>query len=178
MIDLLTELDLNILLFIQDNLRADGLTWFLKIITSAGSILLAVAAVAFVVLGSRERKLVGLTAFVSVGVDIALVNGVLKHIFARSRPFVTFDEVVPLMDVLSEYSFPSGHTALAFAMAFVFYRKLPKCYGVLALVVAGLVGFSRVYLGVHYLSDVVAGAFVGYVAAVIAEKLVDRFVRK
>lgn len=175
MISVFEQLDLDILLYIQNCWRSDSLTEFFKFVTSGGSILLAVVAVWFILFGNKERRLLGFTAAISVAVDIALVNGFLKNVFERERPYVTYDEIIPLMGVLSDFSFPSGHTALSFALAFVFYRGLPKAYGIGAMMVAALVGFSRVYLGVHYFSDVLVGALVGCLAAYIAEKIIKRF---
>lgn len=171
----INNIDLNILLWVQNNLRYDLLTAFFTHITSIGSILLALIAAWLILKGSRYEKFVGITSLVSAIIEVAIVNGFLKNLIARPRPLVEYGEVVPIVNILSEYSFPSGHTALAFAMAFVFYRLMPKSYGVIAIMIAAFVGISRVYLGVHYLSDVIGGIVVAYVASRIAEVVVEKF---
>ena len=167
MIEIFTNVDLSILLWIQDNLRNEYLTTFMYHITSIGSILLALIALCFIIKGCRSEKIAGVAVLASYALEIIVVNGVLKKLIARPRPFVTYDEVVPLANILSEHSFPSGHTALVFSMAFVIYKLLPAIYGKVAIVIACLVGFSRVYLGVHYPSDVVAGMVVGWFVSLV-----------
>ena len=167
MIEIFTKVDLSILLWIQDNLRSEYVTTFMYHITSMGSILLTLMALYFIIKGSRSEKVAGVAVLASSVLEIIIVNGVLKHLIARPRPFVTYDEVVPLANILSEHSFPSGHTALVFSMAFVIYKLFPEIYGKVALVIACLVGFSRVYLGVHYPSDVLAGIIVGWFVSLV-----------
>ena len=135
----ITDIDLNILFWIQNNLRCDFLTMFFTHITSLGSALLVLMAAVLIFKGNRYEKFVGIASIVSAVIEVIIVNGFLKNIIARPRPFVISGEVIPLVNILSEYSFPSGHTALAFAMAIVFYRLLPKKYGVIAIFVATFV---------------------------------------
>ena len=94
-----------------------------------------------------------------------LLNFVLKHVFVRQRPH--FDD--PLL-TLTTYSFPSGHTLTATVFygtlcALVMALGTPRSWRVLAIIVAGvmilLVGFSRIYLGAHFLSDVLAAVAEG-----------------
>ena len=174
MFEFIATIDLNILLWVQENLRFDLVTALLEPATEVGSIVLALMAVYLMIKGQQCEKIIGITAFVSAGVEVVMVNGFLKNIIARQRPFVVSDEVMPLVNILSEFSFPSGHTALAFAMAFVLYRFLPKKYGVVAILIAMMVGFSRVYLGVHYPSDVFGGIVIAYAASKMAKVVVQR----
>ena len=173
--DLFAKFDLNILLYVQENFRTETLTFWMRQITSLGSILLALIAIYLIFKGNRREKLFGIVTVVSVLIEVAIVNGLLKNIIARPRPYDVSTELLPAIEVLSDYSFPSGHTALAFALAFVFYRYLPKKYGVLAIIIASLVGASRVHLGVHYLSDVIGGIIFAYVSVRLAEYFVTKY---
>ncbi|MEQ8196949.1 MAG: phosphatase PAP2 family protein, partial [Clostridiaceae bacterium] len=70
-----------------------------------------------------------------------------------------------------DYSFPSGHTGSSFAAAVIFFLTLPKKYGIPAMVLAFLIGLSRLYLGVHYPSDVISGAIIGTIIALTVHKI-------
>jgi len=87
--------------------------------------------------------------------------GVLKHLVHRPRPFLTVKGLIPLITPHG-FSFPSGHATLAMAMAVVLAHHFPKARA-LVYVLAVLIGISRVYFGVHYLSDVLAGFILGAV---------------
>ena len=84
-----------------------------------------------------------------------------------------FRSLTPLVERPRDFSFPSGHTASSFAAAGVFFRRLPKWLGVPALLLAVLMGLSRLYVGVHYPTDVLVGLLSGLVLSVAAEKMVD-----
>jgi undecaprenyl-diphosphatase len=88
----------------------------------------------------------------------------LKHAFERPRPPVDRPEPEPLLEAPTTYSFPSGHATVSFACATVLALAVPRLAPWL-YVLAALVAFSRVYVGVHYPGDVVAGAVLGVVLA-------------
>lgn len=136
-----------------------------------------------------RRKQGGSAAWGLLALVLSLLfnNMLLKHLIARSRPYDCIRGLIPLITPPTDYSFPSGHTAASFAVGVLLFRKLPKRYGIPALVLAALIGFSRLYLGVHYPSDVLAGALLGtgisYAAEVFwlaAEEIVKkhRFCKK
>lgn len=88
-------------------------------------------------------------------------NVILKNIVARTRPYDVIPGLVSLVGAQKDYTFPSGHTGSSFASAVVLCRMLPKRYGIPAVVLACLIGLSRLYVGVHYPTDVIAGAMIG-----------------
>ena len=99
----------------------------------------------------------------------------LKKLIMRPRPFLEIPSLVPaIKKVPKSFSFPSGHTTLAFSVAFIIYRILPKRYSIPAFLIAALVAFSRLYLGVHYPSDILGGICVGYVAGLITDFIYKR----
>ena len=104
---------------------------------------------------------------------VFVVDFVFKLLYFRQRPFAVH-EVNLLVDYLKTASFPSRHTDLAFALAqSIFFAH--KKWGIVALLIAALVGFSRVFVGVHYPLDVFAGALLGIAGAFVANKIIDTF---
>ena len=95
---------------------------------------------------------------------MSFVNTLLKFAVQRDRPPTIILDPEPLMEVPTTSSFPSGHTSTSFACAYVISRLAPRLT-VVVFVLAALIGFSRIYVGVHYPLDVLAGAVLGLVVA-------------
>lgn len=101
----------------------------------------------------------------------AFITLASKSIIKRDRPYVTYPEINNIVEE-SGYSFPSGHTSAAFATATSLSMAYPKWYVIApSFLWAGTVGYSRMHLGVHYPSDVLAGALVGSGSAFLCYKL-------
>lgn len=162
------NLDGEILLQIQQHLRTDMLTPLMKFVTFLGNggwfwILCAVVLLAI----PKTRK-TGYAAVLSLIFGVIVTNLLLKNIVARPRPFAEIEALIPLIAKPTDFSFPSGHTTASFAVALVMLRMLPKKIGIPAVVLAALVVFSRLYLGVHYPTDVLAGFVVALVGSSLA----------
>ena len=162
------NLDGEILLQIQQHLRTDMLTPLMKFVTFLGNggwfwILCAVVLLAI----PKTRK-TGYAAVLSLIFGVIVTNLLLKNIVARPRPFAEIEALIPLIAKPTDFSFPSGHTTASFAVALVMLRMLPKKIGIPAVVLAALVAFSRLYLGVHYPTDVLVGFVVALVGSTVA----------
>lgn len=108
-----------------------------------------------------------------VGLTVILaeaISGGLKPLLRRDRPSASETDPLPLVDVPATYSFPSGHATVSFACATILTLALPRL-AVPFYALAALIAFSRVYVGVHYPSDIVVGAVLGTLIAIALRTL-------
>ncbi|HEY4210120.1 MAG TPA: phosphatase PAP2 family protein [Steroidobacteraceae bacterium] len=124
----------------------DGIIWYVLILTLP--LMFGAPAI-------RPAIVMALTGILGVA-----LYKVLKRVFVRERPFITHSGISLAMPPLDRYSFPSGHTLHAVSFAWQLTAHYPEL-GYVVIPLAGLIAASRVVLGLHYPSDVVAGAGVG-----------------
>lgn len=174
MVSSLLSLDGNILLFIQEYIRNPVLDKIFISITKLGDKGLIWILLTILLLCFEKTRKVGVMVVFALVASYWINNQILKNIVARVRPYDAISRLVPIVQKPGGYSFPSGHTASSFAAAFIMYKRLPKKYGVPCLVLAVLIGLSRLYVGVHYPTDVVVGMFSGIVISWFSGMLVDK----
>lgn len=171
-------MEAQILLWIQNNLRADWLNPLMRAITSLGNagavwILMTLALLAF----KRTRK-IGLTCALSIAIGAILTNLILKNWIARTRPYEVIDALTILISRPHDFSFPSGHATASFAGAWAVFRNTKCKWRWAALSGAILIALSRLYVGVHYPTDVLAGTATGMLAAEIATRILRVCIKK
>ncbi len=105
--------------------------------------------------------------------DVVLCDGILKHLFARIRPFDVNTAVQLLINKPRDFSFPSGHTAASFASVTALYFAKERRLWKPALVLACVIAFSRLYLYVHYPTDILGGIVVGITAGYAGYKTME-----
>lgn len=130
-------------------------------------ILLAIA----LLLIPKTRKL-GFTMAAALLMDVLLCNGIIKPLVARIRPFDLNTAVKLIIAKPTDYSFPSGHAAASFAATSALYFRRSKLW-IPAFLLALLISFSRLYLYVHYPSDVLAGIALGILLGYLAKLVTD-----
>lgn len=160
--DWLQSTDAFLLLWIQENLRADVWTPFWKAITFLGNGGWFWIVLAIVLLFRPSTRKAGFLSLLSMGTGALITNLLLKPMVARTRPYEAIPDVILLIGRQHDYSFPSGHTCASFACALILWKMFPGKKGIFAVILAVCIAFSRLYVGVHYPSDVLGGFFVGW----------------
>lgn len=163
--EFLQRLDGFILIWIQENIRVPILTDVLKIITSWGNAgIIWILFTIFLLLFAKYRKC-GLACLISLLCGLVITNIFLKNAVHRIRPYEVVEGLRILIEKQVDWSFPSGHATSSIAAAMVMFWMLPKKIGVSALALALVICFSRLYVGVHYPSDVLVGILIGLFCA-------------
>ena len=172
----MNQFEVSILLWIQENLRGvlDGFWVFITHLGDGGYLWIAIGVA---LLLFKKTRAVGISVLLALLINLCITNISLKNIIARPRPFYVNPELMTLIKHPSSFSFPSGHTSGSFTAALVLFHLMPKKIGVPAVVLATMIGFSRMYVGVHYPTDVLGGIVVGIIASTVAI-LVVRFVKE
>lgn len=171
--------EMQFLLWLQNHMRSDILNHIFVFITNFfGQAGIFWIAAAVLLLLFKKTRPAGIACAIALAIQGVLINLVIKPIVARPRPYDACSLLIPLVTRLKDYSFPSGHTGCAFSAAIVMAKMLPKKIGVPAVIIACLLGFSRMYVGVHYPTDVLAGALIGIGSAIvgmlITQKITER----
>ena len=160
--DFIQQIDQQVLVWIAEHIRCALLDPFMKLYTQLGN-----SGLLFIVLGiallffKRTRK-AGCSALCAMLIGLVVVNFTIKPLVARERPWLVIEGFVNLVPEHDPHSFPSGHTNAAFAFAVALCMAAPKRWmKVTAVCLAAVMGLSRLYVGVHFPSDVLAGAVIG-----------------
>lgn len=143
-------------------------------ITALGNGGILWVALSLVFILRKDTRLLGACMFAAIIFEVLSCNVILKPLIARPRPFSVDLTRILLIPAPDDYSFPSGHTAVSFAAASAVWncgkRRLGAVFGIAAVLIA----FSRLYLYVHYPTDVLAGMLIGILCGFLASKLVPR----
>lgn len=181
MIEMITTTDIAILHAIHDALHGpvlDVIMTFFTRLGDAGFVWLVIAAV---LLMSKRYRAVGLAVLLALAIEFVLVNIGLKNLTARPRPFLIDPTLATdLINLPQSHSFPSGHTGSSFAaaVALLYFPWKRAWMRALPIGLAALVSFSRLYLGVHYPSDVFAGMLIGIACGIAGYHLAQAIIRK
>lgn len=160
--DIIQQFDEQALVWIAENVRCALLDPFMKLYTQLGN-----TGVLFIVLGilmlffKRTRK-AGFSALCAMLIGLIVVNFTIKPLVSRPRPWLVIENFINLTPEHDPNSFPSGHTNAAFAFALAVCMSAPRRWmKVAAVCMAVVMGLSRLYVGVHFPSDVLMGAVIG-----------------
>ena len=178
LLDIIRSVDYNILLLIADKLRGGVLDPVMTVLSLMGNGGAGWIETAVLLLFFRKTRRAGVAMLLALAAGYVIGNLCIKELVMRPRPFVTHSDLTALLDPGDPWSFPSGHALSSFAAAtalWCFHKKT----GVLALGLAALIAFSRLYASVHYPTDVLAGMLIGialaHAAAFLTDRIIDTF---
>jgi len=181
--DWLQNWDVFVLNWIQEHMASPFLDKFFSLITHLGDAGLFWILIAVVMLFFKKTRKTGIMMGVALVLGLILCNGLLKNIVARVRPFDldgAYGSIKTVEDLLvsrpGDKSFPSGHTIASFEAAFVLFHW-DKRFGVPAIIIAAAVSFSRLYLYLHFPTDVIASVLLAVLNATLAVITVNAIYR-
>lgn len=172
--DVLMDIDEDILLYIQENIRSATADTIMKAVTHLGDMGIFWIMIIFVLFLSQKYKKTAFIMALTIALGLIITNLILKNSVHRIRPFHAIEELFPLIPKPKDWSFPSGHATSSIGCGIAMLRNLPKKYGISGFTIGILIAVSRIYLGVHYTTDIVAGALIGTVSAFSSEKIVNK----
>ena len=170
--------DINMLNSIQETMRnpfLDKASVILSHVTTYGIlwIVLGIILILF-----KKTRVTGITLILSLAFVFLTGDLLLKHVVQRPRPFTVNPAITLLIKAPSGASFPSTHSAMAAAVTTVFLMRKHVALGVTALILTVCIAFSRLYLYVHYPTDVLCGLLLGVIGGVLMVFLVKKFAKK
>lgn len=165
----------RLLEYIQTNLHTERMDKVMPVITHLADGGIAWFFICGIFMMRETTRILAWSILISLGIEAVVCNLMLKPAARRKRPCELEPEVPLLIRRPKDSSFPSGHTGASFAAvtAMFLYRHilwLPSC------ILACAIGYSRMYLNVHYPSDVIIGALLGIIAGLLAQPLIPYFV--
>lgn len=173
----LNQYELPLLQSLHDAVQSGFGDAFFPLITKLGNAGIFWIILALVLLCFKKTRRAGLAMAISLVLGLIITNVTIKPLVARIRPYAVDPSIVLLIPPESDFCFPSGHTSTSFECAFALWLNYKKA-GTAALVLAAVIGFSRLYLMVHYPTDVIAGAVIGVVIGAVGRAVADWVIKK
>ena len=169
----MNSLDMAILRFIGEHLQNGFLDVLMPLITALGEFAIIWIASAAVMLFFKKTRLCGCAVLAALLIGVVLSEVILKNVFVRPRPFDVVEGLRLLITPPPSGSFPSGHTTSSFAAAFIvlFFHGRIKWMSIPAFALAAVMAFSRLYLNVHFFTDILAGVAIGLLTAVVTYEI-------
>ncbi len=170
MLDRIRQLDNKVIKNIK-RLHSKGMNLVMSIVTKLGSGALVWFVLSAVLLLQIKTARTALNIMFALLITLIMGEGIIKHAVKRVRPSELLPEEEQIVDPPRFYSFPSGHTASSFSVVAVTMLRCSPWLFVPVLILACAIGFSRMYLRVHYLSDVIGGMILGITCGALSVPL-------
>ncbi len=160
--------EFEIMKAVHNLVQCDFMDFFMTAISKIGNGGAIWIVMALILLSIKKYRRLGLKMAIGLIAGLILGNIVLKNLIARPRPCWIFDNIDMLIAIPQDFSFPSGHTLASFTSAFIILAA-DKRMGIPALIVAILMAFSRMYLFVHFPTDIMGGVILSGIIFVIVK---------
>lgn len=172
---MITGSELEILYFIQ-SLHTPFLDKIMPVITGLGDSGIFWILTGLILFAFKKTRKTGFSVLLSLIAGLIIGNLILKNLIARDRPCWLDPTIQLLVESPRDYSFPSGHTLASFesAVSILLYHRN---WGIAALCLASLIAFSRLYLFVHFPTDVLTGLILGTIIAIFVHKLIEKHIK-
>ena len=165
------EFEHQFLLFLQEHFRTGWLNPVMTTITHLGDGGWFFIMIALILLAFPRTRRCGWCMGIALILHLLSVNLCIKPLVARMRPYDRYPDLILLIKAATDYSFPSGHTSASIAASWALLLSLEKGekrWGVCLMALALLVAFSRLYVGIHYPTDVLAGLLIGTICGLLS----------
>lgn len=173
--DVIQQLDEQALVWIAEHVRCAVLDPFMELYTQLGNTGMLFIVLGMLMLLFKPTRRAGLSALCAMLIGFIVVNLTIKPLVSRPRPWLAIENFVNLVPEHDPNSFPSGHTNAAFAFALAVCMSAPKKWmQAAAVAMAAVMGLSRLYVGVHFPSDVLAGAVIGSLCGLLGALAVKK----
>lgn len=176
MLSLIQNFDNAILLYIKNNIHGYLMDKVMVLTTSLGNGGLIWIIIAVLLTLNKKYRKIGFMALGALILSTILGEGIIKHIVQRIRPSADIPVINLLISKPLSYSFPSGHATSAFAVVGVLTKYFKK-YALGFWILASLIAFSRLYLYVHYPTDVLGGIILGLLCSNVIIYVFSRYSR-
>ena len=175
MIEKITEIDFQILYWIQEHLKCALLDAVMPFITHLGSFGIFWIILGFAFAFTKKYRKCGINMLLGMLIGLIIGNMILKNAVMRERPCWIAENIPMLIAIPKDYSFPSGHTMSSVIASLTIFHE-DKKIGTIALILAFVIAFSRMYLFVHFPTDILGGAVMGAVIGVITPPLTEKLI--
>lgn len=170
--------ELSVLHWFED-LHNPVLDPIMKVITTLGNAGIFWIALAAILLIFKNTRKAGIASAIALVLSVIFTNLIIKNVADRTRPFVVDPTLLNhmLVSLPKDASFPSGHSSASFGAAVAIFCTNKK-WGIPCIVLAALIAVSRLYLTVHFPTDVIAGVILGIIYGVVAGIIVNKIIFK
>lgn len=175
---MMLSIDGDILIFIQEHIRNSVCDPIFKGITHLGDAGIFWIVLTIILLCFKRTRKAGIYSACALIGSLVVNNLILKNLVDRTRPYEVVEGLKCIVSPAHDASFPSGHTGASFASAVAMCRQIPKKFAILLIILAALIAFSRLYIGIHYPTDILGGLVTGVGLGVLVNIVGDRICAK